>query len=83
MWIKTEKYMFMQGEPQLGYQYESELMYEDSEIHDAVEQFIKDEGYFPDYLYFIDDYTEEEIEIDTSDYVDKDDYKHLIPSEEE
>ena len=69
MWIKTEKYLVMPGEPQLGYVYEPELMYDLQEIKDAVIKHIEDENEVPRYVYFIDDFTEEDIEIEVSEYL--------------
>ncbi len=69
MWIKTETFAVMAGEPHLGNQVEEEVMYEPEEIQEALDQAIKDDGEAPEYLYFMDDYTDQEIEIKVKDYI--------------
>lgn len=76
-YIQTTRYSVMDGEPQLGYMYESELIADDEEIADILVDKIIDDGLSCTMEHSehktvttYDDYSEEEIEIDTADFLD-------------
>ncbi len=69
MWIKTTVHQVMEGEPQLGTQEETELMEEDGEALGNLLQTLEDDQECPDTFIVIDDNTEEDIQLTTSDYI--------------
>ena len=72
MYINTTKYKTMDGEPQLGYQYESDLIADKYEVEDAIIQQLFDDETYPNGMMFnfIDDITDYDIEIDGAYYID-------------
>ena len=74
MYIKTDIYNVMDGEPALGKMEETELIAEKFEIEDYIINDLFDNGTYPgDWKFYpTDDYTDEEIEIDAADYIDLD-----------
>ena len=73
MYIQTTKYMEEAWGAKVPV-YESELIVDKYEVEDLImDQLFDDETYPGDWkFYFTDNYTEEEIEIDASDYIDTD-----------
>ncbi|RLF43962.1 MAG: hypothetical protein DRN17_05355 [Thermoplasmata archaeon] len=60
----------MDGEPHLGYQVESELIVDREEVIALIADEVADTGFVPSIVQGCDDYSEEDIEIETSDWVD-------------
>jgi len=70
MWMKTEKFQFLSGEPHLGSVEETELMCDEEEVYYLIAEIIQDEGIVPSVVSGIDDYTEEDIEVEVNDWID-------------
>ena len=68
MWIETTRWPVMDGEPHLGYMYESELMGDDAV--DIIVQYIVDTGDVSEVIQTIDDYSDEMIDLDVADFID-------------
>ncbi len=60
----------MDGEPQLGFQYERELMEEEGEALNLLITYMADQQEVPTTFTAIDDYSNDDIELETSDYLD-------------
>ena len=72
MYISCRKYPVMEGEPHLGTMEECELTVENEEVWILVTDEAFDCGFVPSTVTGIDDYTDEDIELDVSEYVDDD-----------
>jgi predicted house-cleaning noncanonical NTP pyrophosphatase (MazG superfamily) len=70
MYIACQKYPTMPGEPHLGHVTECELIADQSEVLDLIAEAIEDSGEFPICVYGIDDYSDEQIELEVNDWVD-------------
>jgi len=71
MYVARQIYPVMQGEPHLGNIIESELIAENEEIFYLISESAIESGAVPDVVFGIDDYSGEEIEIETYDYITK------------
>ena len=72
MYLECRKYNVIDGEPALGQMEECELKAYKFEVEDYIIEELYDNGTYPsDWMFFpTDDYTECDIEIDASEYVD-------------
>jgi hypothetical protein len=77
MYVSCQKYPTMPGEPHLGYVTECELIYDKEEAYELLADAIEDSGEVPMYVYGVDDYSEEDIELDVLEFMDKDSISEL------
>jgi len=69
--------MTIPGEPHLGYVNECELIADDEEVFELLWNTITMSGDIPSTIYGIDDYTDDEIEIDTAEWFGDKEMKQL------
>lgn len=79
MYYTHTRYMVIDGEPQLGSIVESELIEAEGEAEDEWLNITSDNGYTERYFTMIDDISDEDIELDITDYIGEKAYK-LIDS---
>ena len=70
MYITAKEYPVMEGEPQLGKQTERELHQDDGEGLALLITYMADQQEVPTTFTAIDEFSEEDIELKTSDYLD-------------
>ena len=68
MWIKSDTYPVMDGEPQLGNMVETELMGKEEGLEILI-AYMEDQQEVPTTFTAIDDFTCEDIELQTKDYL--------------
>lgn len=69
MYYVTTKYKTMEGEPHLGYQYETDLIEATGEAEEAWMQAVVDDQYPTRYFSVIDWKSDEQIDLDITDYL--------------
>jgi len=69
MWIKTTSEPVMHDEPHLGNMTEHELMEDEGEALELLLTYMADQQEVPTSFYAIDDYSDEDIDLKTIDYL--------------